>query len=366
MVKIEEEISLLIGKCKTSLKDLENEEPSAKRLITPEKERGLGEEEEGEIPAPLPAPTPIPEEEEATNIIKELKKVLESTHSAIERTNRNLSGISSAIEAQARYAYESKEAGLKSLNILNKIKEITEANRAERTESFEFVYPIGGKVQSIPAGITVIDIENGEVILADGSRGKLDNSLNWVGQEYARSLFIDAKKEFTVKLDDKIEHTVAADDFFFRAGTRCKTVSIEVTEQTSIKFWASTNPNTTLEEARIGPITGLDSWYFLSADTITAGMYVQISIYDVPTNKRLKIDSISINCSKSCIQLLEFCISTQDTTDFWRQHLYDMQGDLSFKNLILTAGKTLKVRFHNGAGETLYFKLELLGITETV
>lgn len=359
--KKEEDMTKLLGECKTSLKKLEKENPP--ELITSKKNISLAEDKEGEKPAPAPAPIP---EEEAFNTIKELKKVLESTYCAIERTNKTLESANRATEAQARYAFESKETGKKTLHDLDKIKEIAEADRKERTEIFEFVYPIGGGEQAIPAGTTVIDIENGEVILADGTRDKLDNSLNWVGQEYARSLFIDAKKAFTVKLDDKVEHTVGPDDFFFRTGTQCKTVSIVVSESTSIKFWGSTNPNATLEEARRTEITGIDKWYYLSYDEVLGGMYVMVSIYSVPENYRLKVESITITCSKSCIQLLEFCISTPSGTDFWRTRRYDTNDVYRLDNVILTAGQTLKVRYTNLSGEVLKFHVEILGLMEKV
>ena len=248
-VKTEGELLKLIGKCKTSLKDLEKENPAE-----PKKDSGLAEAEGREI-------TP---EEESINIVKELKDLLEGTHSAIERTNKSISDISSAIEAQARLSLVSKEAELKVLDRLSKIKDIAEEDRIERSESYEFVYPVGGGERLIPAGTTIIDIENGEVYLPSGTREKLDNSLKWVEKEWARSLFIDTNKAFTVKLDDKVEHTVGRDDSFFRAGTRCKTVSIEVDESTQLKFWASTNPTATFKEVKKIEIANVA----ISGDTI--------------------------------------------------------------------------------------------------
>ena len=365
VVKIKEELTILLGKCKTSLKELEEEVPPE---VAPEEIKALAEK--GKIiPIPTISPAIIPEEEEETiNIVKDLKTILAQTNSAIKRTNNTLSGISSAIQAQARYSYESKEVGLKALDCLNKIKESAEADRKERTETFEFVYPIGGGVQAIPAGTTVINIENGEVFLADNTQDKLDNSLNWVGQEWARSLFIDAKKPFTVKLDDKIEHTVGPDDFFLRVGTRCKTVSIEVTESTSIKFWASTSPYATLAEARNMEISGIDRWNYTSFDVtpISPGYGVEIDLKDIPVNLRVKVERISITCPKSCIQPIYICVRRQNLNDFWRLHLYDREGTFIYNNLTLIEGEELLMRYFNRTGEDIKFNIEVLGVEETV
>ena len=290
---------------------------------------------------------------------KEEPAIIEIPKTVLERIN-------SGIETQAAYFSSYEETAKAQLEAFNTIKEIAEEDRAIRENYSEITYPAGGGEVLIPAGETVLDLWTGDVYLGDGTTGILSDSLSRLGQLYARSIYVDTKKSFSVQLDGKAKHSVAADDFFARKGIQCQRVFINVDEATSVKFWASTNPDATLAESRLGAITGLDSWSLLAADTISANGYVQVSIYSVPANKRLRLDTISITCSKSCMQLLEFCISASGATDYWRRRRYDTQGVFWFDNLVLTANKILKVRYYNKAGESLDFNIELLGILETV
>ena len=290
---------------------------------------------------------------------KEEPAIIEIPKTVLERIN-------SGIETQAAYFSSYEETAKAQLEAFNTIKEIAEEDRAIRENYSEITYPAGGGEVLIPAGETVLDIWTGDVYLGDGTSGILSDSLSRLGQLYARSIYVDTKKSFSVQLDGKAKHTVAADDFFARKGIQCQRVSIEVTEATSLKFWASTNPDAALEETRRAVITGEDTWYYRTYDNISTGMYTQVAIYNVPTNKRLKVETISITCAKSCIQILELCVSTSGATDYWRRRQYDVQGTFNFTNVILNAGETLKIRYHNLAGETLLFNLELLGMLGTV
>ena len=286
-------------------------------------------------------------------------EVLEIRKGVLERINDTL-----ALQADCFHAFEG--IAKEQLESFNTIKEIAEEEKAIKENYSEITYPAGGGEVLIPAGETVLDLWTGDVYLGDGTSGILSDSLYRLGQLYARSIFIDTKKRFSVQLDGKSKHTVAADDFFARKGIQCQRVSIEVTEATSLKFWASTNPDATLEETRRTVITGEEVWGWFTTFYVAESSYISLSVYNVPANKRLMIDTISMTCPKSCIQLLEFCVSTPGKEDYWRRREYDIQGLFEFDHLVLTAHQTLTVRCYNYAGETLMFSVELLGVSETV
>lgn len=296
--------------------------------------------------------------EEVIIVPAEEKPIIEVPKTVLERIN-------SGIDVQAAYFSSYEEIAKAQLEAFETLKNIAEEDRAQRENIYEIVYPAGGGEILIPAGETVLDLWTGDVYLGDGTEGILSDSLMRLGQLYMRSIYVDTKKPFSVELDGKGKHSVGADDFFARKGIQCRRVLIDVDEPTSLKFWSSTNPDASLNEARKTVTTGEDTWKYLSTDTVPANGWVRVTIHNIATNKRLRLESIAITCSKSCIQVLDVSI-TKAGVDAWRRYRYDMQGLFNFYNIILTANDELKVYYDNRSGESLYFDIEVLGIQETV
>ena len=315
----------------------------------------------------------VEKKEEAEKEIKEVvvpkeePEIIEIKKGVLERINDTL-----ALQADYFHAFEgiAKEQ-LESFNI---VKEIAEEERAQHEEINEIIYPTEGGEKTIPAGMTALDIWTGDVTLGDGTEDVLSDALMRIGQLYVRSLYIDCNKKFTVQLDGKSTHTIAADDFFSRKGIQCQRVFINVEEATSLKFWSSTNPDATIEEMRNVVVTGVETplasrqayWYYRLGTYLAGDSIGTLSIYIIPENKRFILNRINITCVKSCIQLLQFSITAPGATTHWRERMYDSQGDFNFKDAVLTAEEVLKIRIYNDTNETLFFHLEVLGMEEAI
>ena len=194
----------------------------------------------------------VPTEPKEIIVPKEEPAIIEVPKSVLER-------ISSGIETQAAYFSSYEEIAKKQLEAFNTIKEATEEEKAIREDYSEFVYPPSGGTMRIPIGTTVLDLWTGDVYLGDGKEGKLSGSLMSVGQLYARSVYIDTNKAFTVQLDGKTPHSISGSGFFSRKGIQCRKVSVDVEEAALLKFIASTNPDAAFAETSIqGPVSDRD------------------------------------------------------------------------------------------------------------
>ena len=298
---------------------------------------------------------------------KEEPEILEIKKGVLERINDTL-----ALQADYFHAFEGiAEKQLESFNI---VKEIAEEERAQHEEINEIIYPTEGGEKTIPAGMTALDLWTGDVTLGDGTEDVLSDALMRIGQLYVRSLYIDCNKKFTVQLDGKSTHTIKADDFFSRKGIQCQRVFINVEEATSLKFWSSTNPDATIEEMRNVVVTGVETplasrqayWYYRLSTTLAADSIGTLTISEIATNTRFMLNSLIISCQKSCIQILGFTIVVPGKSVYWRERRYDSQGEFKFENTILNAGEQLKFRMYNDTNESLTFKLEVLGLEETI
>ena len=177
--------------------------------------------------------TPIKAIEKAVPL-KEEPEIIEVPRSVLERIN-------SILETQTTSFDDYRQIAKEQLDISTTLKDIAEEEKAIHTNIAEITYPANGGTATIPTGTTIIDLWTGDVYQGDGTEAKLSDSLVSLGQLYVRSLHLDANKAFAVKIDDKAEHSVAADDFFTRRGIECQRISIQVSEATAINFWASTN-----------------------------------------------------------------------------------------------------------------------------
>ncbi|MCK4241520.1 MAG: hypothetical protein KAX30_07840, partial [Candidatus Atribacteria bacterium] len=204
-----------------------------------------------------------------------------------------------------------------------------------------------------------------------------------------RSLYIDCNKKFTVQLDGKSTHTIKADDFFSRRGIKCQRVFINVDEATKLKFWSSTNPDATIEEVRNVVVTGVETqlssrqlrWKHidepteLPQSTPAATYFTQAAVKVIEAGWRLIVNNITLVCSKSCIQRVEWAIVDKDiilediTDEDWSVNDYDMTASLSFDvyhSAIVEPGEQLAIRYWNYAGEALTFYLTLSGLLEKI
>ena len=285
-----------------------------------------------------------------------------------------LERINDTLALQADYFHAFEDIAKEQLESFNIVKEIAEEEKAVKENYSEITYPAAGGEKTIPSGMTVLDLWTGDVTLGDGTEDHLSDSLMAVGQLYARSIYVDCNKKFSVQLDGKSKHTIAADDFFSRKGIQCQRVFIDVDESTKLKFWSSTNPDATIEEMRNVVVTGVETplasrqayWYYRTYFDLAASGILTLSISEIAANKRFVLNSITISCEKSCIQILEFTIVVPGKSAYWRERRYDSQGEFKFDNTILNAGEYLKIRMYNDTNETLTFHLEVLGLEETI
>ena len=300
----------------------------------------------------------VPAEEE--EIIKIPKTVLER--------------INSGIETQARYFSSYEEIAKKQLEAFNTIKEVTEEAKAIREDFSEIVYPAGGSTVRIPIGTTILDLWTGDVYLGDGTEGKLSDSLTAVGQLYARSIYIDTNKAFTVQLDGKTPHSISDSGFFSRKGIQCRKVSVEVEETALLKLIASTNPDAEFKETSNIIATGVATplytkqlrWLEAWERTIAAETALIVTYEYISTNSRRRVDAVSVSCSKSCIQRFHFTISAGVAGTYSWDRNFDMQGDLHLRDIVAKEGEVMTLKAYNYTNEPLAFAATIEGMEESL
>ena len=302
--------------------------------------------------------------------LKDEPEIIETPKSVLERIN-------STLETQANNFNTFKEIAADQLGIFQTLRDIAEEDKAIHTNIAEIAYPANGGTATIPTGTTVLDLWTGDVYLGDGTEAKLSDSLVSLGQLYIRSLHIDANKAFTVKIDDKAEHSVVADDFFTRRGIECQRISIKVTEDTAINFWGSTNPDASIDETRNVVVTGVETplasrqerySYRTTVSSLTENSYGELTWTIMPAGQRMFIGEIAISCNASLIQWLRWSLEVPGS-EFWRTLTYDLSGEKRFgtyAQCIVDPGEQLKIRIYNKAGEALDFYLSIQGLIEAI
>lgn len=317
--------------------------------------------------------------EEKTTPIKAIEKVvpLKEEPEIIEVPRSVLERINTGLEAQTAQVDDYTQIAKEQLDIFATLRDIAEEEKAIHTNIAEITYPANGGTATIPAGNTIIDLWTGDVYQGDGTEAKLSDSLVSLGQLYIRSLHLDSNKAFTVKIDDKAEHSVAADDFFTRRGIECQRISIKVTEATAISFWASTNPDASIDETRNVVVTGVETplssrqerySYKATISSLGADTSGELSWTIMPAGQRMFIGEIAISCNASLIQWLQWSLETPGS-EFWRTLTYDLSGEKRFDayaQCIVDPGEQLKIRVYNKAGEALNFYLSIQGLIEAI
>jgi hypothetical protein len=302
--------------------------------------------------------------------LKEEPEIIEVPRSVLERINSILETQSSSFDNYRQIAQQQ-------LDISTTLKDIAEEDKAVHTNIAEITYPANGGTATIPVGTTVIDLWTGDVYLGDGTEAKLSDSLISLGQLYIRSIHIDANKKFTIKIDDKAEHTVAADDFISRRGIECQRISINVLEEAEINFWGCTNPDASIDETRNVVVTGVETplssrqerySYRTTVTNLDANSYGELTWTIMPVGQRMFIGEIAISCNASLIQWLQWSLEVPGS-EFWRTLTYDLSGEKRFDayaQCIVDPGEQLKIRIHNKAGEALDFYLSIQGLIEDI
>ena len=313
--------------------------------------------------------TPIKAKEKAVPL-KDEPEIIEVPRSVLERINRTL-------ETQTTGFDDYRQIAQQQLDISTTLKDIAEEEKAIHTNIAEITYPANGGTATIPTGTTIIDLWTGDVYQGDGSEAKLSDSLVSLGQLYVRSLHLDGNKAFTVKIDDKAEHSVAADDFFTRRGIECQRISIKVEEATAISFWASTNPDASIDETRNVVVTGVETplssrqerySYRTTISGLDANTSGILTWTIMPAGQRMFIGEIAISCNASLIQWLQWSLEVPGS-EFWRTLTYDLSGEKRFDayaQCIVDPGEQLKIKIYNKAGEALNFYLSIQGLIEAI
>ena len=180
---------------------------------------------------------PIPEEPE----------IIEVPKPVLERINESMNIQSAEIRAYSTIAEQQLHATEDENEILTELKNNVVADVRERLEVSEITFPSGAATIAIPVGTTELDLWTGAVFFGDGSEDMLSDSLDRLKKDFIRSINLTVSKAYTVEVDGKADHAMAADDTLVEAGISCRTISITVIEVANLKFWGSTNPNATLE-----------------------------------------------------------------------------------------------------------------------
>ena len=192
-----------------------------------------------EIPKPVKVSVPAEE-----------PSVIEIPKPVLERINETLVAQKTQIDRYTEIAEQQLKAVEKESETLRELKEVTTEDVKERTVVHEITYPSGADTKAIPAGTTELDVWTGDVYLGDGAVDRVSDSLQRLKEDYIRSVYIDVSKAYTVEIDGKADHAMAANDPFVLAGISSRNISITVSEPATLKFWCSTNPDARLETAR--------------------------------------------------------------------------------------------------------------------
>ena len=107
--------------------------------------------------------------------------------------------------------------------------------------------PAKGGTLTITKGDLVINFYTGEVFSPDGTESNTSQSLRSFEAEYARSIAVNADKEFTIQLDDGGKKTVPTTESYAAKRQKFQSALITVTATTKVRIWASTDPDASIE-----------------------------------------------------------------------------------------------------------------------
>ena len=107
--------------------------------------------------------------------------------------------------------------------------------------------PAKGGTLEITRGDLVINFYTGEVFLPDGTESDTSQSLRSFEVLYARSIVVNADKEFTIQLDDGGKKTIKPTEAYAAKRQKFQSAIITVTATTKVRIWASTDPDASIE-----------------------------------------------------------------------------------------------------------------------
>ena len=151
---------------------------------------------------------------------------------------------------------------------LHEIGAIMNRDMERRKEVSEITFPSGAATIAIPVGTTELDLWTGAVFFGDGSTDQMNDALENMTANAIRSIYVSVSKAYTVEVDGKADHAMAANDALVEAGISCSYIAVTVTEAANLKFWGSTNPNATLRSAKAAVTPSRDEIQVFSDEAI--------------------------------------------------------------------------------------------------
>ena len=229
--------------------------------------------------------------------------------------------------------------------ILADILDLLTEEKKKRENPYIITIPPEGGTETLTEGTTQLDFYTGEVILADGTEGKLSGSLESIGETHARSVVINADKQIVVELDDGGKHTVDVNTIFSPTNQRFRIAFITVTEDTEISVWASTNPDGILEVPKTRGVPIYKDSKFNSAVTADTDIFTSaLSPTYSPTIFRIyacfsAAGVLSVRRTKSGTTVTE---KLNNTADLIADAAYNF-------DIVVKSGETINLRYDAAA-----------------
>ena len=205
---------------------------------------------------------------EIVSVPAEEPAIIEIPKPVLERINETLVAQRTQVEEYTAIAKQQLVATEQQQETISELKDVTVKDVKDHTEVYEITYPSGADTKNIPVGTTEIDLWTGDVYLGDGTTDRLSDSLQRLETDYIRSVYIDVSKAYTVEIDGKADHAMAANDPFVLSGISCRNVSVTVSEPATLKFWSSTNPDARLETAKSLVVSQADELQLFTEESI--------------------------------------------------------------------------------------------------
>lgn len=113
----------------------------------------------------------------------------------------------------------------------------------EEKKGIYITYPRGGGTRTVTAGEMVIDLLEGKIKLPDGTIEVPSTSLKAHRFKWARSILFETDKGIVVRLEEKGgKWTIDAESWLPIVNQQFQKVYVTISEDTEIRFWASTHP----------------------------------------------------------------------------------------------------------------------------
>ena len=111
----------------------------------------------------------------------------------------------------------------------------------EEIDDIYITYPATGKKKTVEVGTITIDFHTGEVTLHDGTIEHTSYRLENTEFSEVKSISVDSNKDVTLTLDSGGKYPIGANQLFSIERQKFRIAYIEISEDTKITLWASTN-----------------------------------------------------------------------------------------------------------------------------